>query len=65
MYGLVSHESVDVVAFTLWAAFDLRTPFAEIEIVAWLVRLPRNNRNHVDPVPNESLLGEFVVTPTL
>ena len=36
MYVLVvSHESVGVVAFSLWAAFELHLeqPFAEIEIV--------------------------------
>ena len=55
---VVSHESVGVVAFSLWAAFELHLeqPFARLW--AWLVRLPRNNRSLVDPVPNECLLGD-------
>ena len=59
---VVSHESVGVVAFSLWAAFELHLeqPFAaqRSRLWAWLVRLPRNNRSLVDPVPNESLLGD-------
>ena len=59
---VVSHESVGVVAFSLWAAFELHLeqPFARSRLWAWLVRLLRNNLNRslVDPVPNEGLLGD-------
>ena len=60
---VVSHESIGVVAFSLWAAFELHlerplTPLQRSRLWAWLVRLPRNNRSLVDSVPNESLLGD-------
>ena len=71
---VVSHESVGIVAFSLWAVFEVAsspgpkrapgdevtfeaTPLQRQRLWAWLVRLPRSL---VDPVPNESLLGEFV-----
>ena len=58
---VVSHESVGVVAFSLWAAFELHLeqPFCrDRDCGRGSFGCPRNNRSLVDPVPNESLLGD-------
>ena len=57
---VASAESVSVVAFSFWVGFERHF---QIEMWAWLVRLPSNMISLVDPVPNEGLLrdlGEFL-----
>ena len=59
-----SPDSVTLLAFSLWAAFQLHLeqPLCRDRriIWVWLVRFPGNNRSRVDPVPNEGLLGELM-----
>ena len=60
--SVVPHESVGVVAFSLWAAFELhlRSPSTEIEIVGGSFGLPGNSLGVVDPVPNLTCLMNFL-----
>ena len=60
MYVLVlSHDLITLLAFPLWAAFELHLEQRSI-IGMWLVRFLGNNHSLVDPVPNEGLLGELM-----
>ena len=62
---LVSHESVGVVAFSLWAAFELHLERRDRYCGRVSFGCHATTRSLVDPVPNESLLGdpgEFVAS---
>ena len=57
---VLSHDSITLLAFPLWAAFELHLERPVCRDRAWLVGFPGNNRSLVDPVPNEGLLGELM-----